>query len=140
MSIVTIPQPCPEKVAGMPKSGNGFYCASCTKVVVDFTEKTDAEVHAYLLSRNGERTCGFFRNDQVLRRSHWPFEMVRFAAALALVFGSMLFMTSCHTSGESIDKVREDSIRKADSIDRLNEVTPDMTIETTMPEISPTQE
>lgn len=120
MSIVNIPSPCHENVSAMKPSGNGFYCQSCTKIVVDFTKKTDAEILEYLNSRNGERTCGHFRNDQVKRRTDWPFEMVRFVAALALVFGSVLFMTSCHTDGESFDRKVQDSTKAADSIAKLD--------------------
>lgn len=120
MSIVKIPQPCPEKVSAMQKSGHGFYCASCTKVVVDFTKKSDAEILDYLNARKDERTCGLFRNEQVSRRKNWPFEMVRFVAALVLAFGSVLFMDSCSTAGEPVDQARHDSTCAADTLKHID--------------------
>jgi hypothetical protein len=48
-----------------PASG-GRHCAACAKTVVDFTQKTDAEILAALRQATGE-TCGRLRADQLGR-------------------------------------------------------------------------
>jgi hypothetical protein len=48
-----------------PASG-GRHCAACQKTVVDFTQKTDAEILAALRQAAGQ-TCGRLRPDQVGR-------------------------------------------------------------------------
>jgi len=47
----------------MTPTGLGRHCAACRKTVVDFTQKTDAEILAYLAGTAGE-TCGRLRRDQ----------------------------------------------------------------------------
>jgi hypothetical protein len=65
MSTVTvqIPQPCLESWDDMTPVGAGRHCAACAKTVVDFTQKTDAEILAYLAGASGE-TCGRLRHNQ----------------------------------------------------------------------------
>ena len=63
---VHIPQPCAESWDAMLPTGPGRHCAACQKTVVDFTEKTDAEILAYLAQAMGD-TCGRFGNDQLNR-------------------------------------------------------------------------
>ena len=50
----------------MTPTAGGRHCASCQKTVVDFTQKTDAEIIALLTSAAG-RTCGRFGADQLQR-------------------------------------------------------------------------
>ena len=61
-----IPQPCAESWAAMMPTGAGRHCAACQKTVVDFTQKTDAEILAYLTQATGE-TCGRLSSDQLNR-------------------------------------------------------------------------
>ena len=60
---VRIPTPCPASWAAMTPTAAGRHCASCQKTVVDFTQKTDAEILAYLAGTTGE-ICGRLRADQ----------------------------------------------------------------------------
>jgi hypothetical protein len=60
---IHIPQPCAESWAAMTPTTAGRHCAACQKTVVDFTEKSDAEIVAYLAKATGE-TCGRLRSDQ----------------------------------------------------------------------------
>jgi hypothetical protein len=56
----------------MTPANGGRHCAACQKTVVDFTQKTDAEILAYLAQATG-RTCGRFRAEQLgqpLRPAH----------------------------------------------------------------------
>lgn len=64
-TTLTIPQPCHENWAIMTPTAQGRHCAACNKVVVDFTQKTDAEILA-LLQRNAA-PCGRFRAEQLDR-------------------------------------------------------------------------
>ena len=63
---VAIPQPCAENWAAMTPTGLGRHCAACQKTVVDFTDKTDAEILAYLAGATGE-ICGRLGSDQLGR-------------------------------------------------------------------------
>jgi hypothetical protein len=50
----------------MTPTAAGRHCAACQKTVVDFTQKTDAEILAHLTQAAG-RTCGRFRAGQLAR-------------------------------------------------------------------------
>ncbi len=50
----------------MTPTASGRHCAACQKTVVDFTQKTDAEILAYLRQGTGQ-ACGRLRADQVNR-------------------------------------------------------------------------
>jgi len=60
---IQILQPCHESWAAMTPTATGRHCAACQKTVVDFTQKTDAEILAYLASASG-KICGRLWNDQ----------------------------------------------------------------------------
>jgi hypothetical protein len=49
----------------MTPAGGGRHCAACAKTVVDFTQKTDAEILAYLARAAGSQPCGRFRAGQL---------------------------------------------------------------------------
>ncbi|QHJ08456.1 carboxypeptidase-like regulatory domain-containing protein [Hymenobacter busanensis] len=50
----------------MTPTATGRHCAACQKVVIDFTQKTDAELLAFLRQRPGN-TCGRFAAGQLQR-------------------------------------------------------------------------
>ena len=62
-TTVQIPQPCAQSWDAMTPAAAGRHCAACQKTVVDFTQKTDAEILAYLAGATGE-TCGRLRHNQ----------------------------------------------------------------------------
>ena len=64
---IQLPQPCPESWAAMTPTPGGRHCAACQQVVVDFTQKTDAELLAYFRQVAGGSTCGRFRAGQLER-------------------------------------------------------------------------
>lgn len=97
MAVVNIPDPCSRKPESMVPVDGGFYCDDCCKVVIDFRNKSDEEILSALRNKNAPRPCGFFTKTQASRGGKLTFELARFAAALLLVFGSVLFVTS--TSG-----------------------------------------
>jgi hypothetical protein len=61
-----IPTPCHESWDAMTPNATGRHCAACAKTVVDFSEKTDAEILHYLARASGE-ICGRVRAAQVGR-------------------------------------------------------------------------
>jgi len=67
VTSLTIPQPCSESWAAMSPTAAGRHCAACSKTVVDFTLKTDAEILAYLAGAAAGRTCGHFAAGQLER-------------------------------------------------------------------------
>lgn len=112
--IVHIPNPCHENWQAMHPKANGRLCDACCKVVVDFTTSTNEEIIDYLKASTNDRVCGRFKSSQVKTATpslhSLPMQKVnlgtlqRFAAALFLVFGSLLF-TACgdeHKVGEII--------------------------------------
>lgn len=64
---LAIPQPCHEAWDQMTPATAGRHCASCDKVVVDFTRMTDGEVEAWFGARVGQQVCGKYRPDQLGR-------------------------------------------------------------------------
>jgi hypothetical protein len=51
----------------MTPTGPGRHCAACQKVVVDFTQQTDAELLAFFRQPNVGNVCGRFRAGQLQR-------------------------------------------------------------------------
>lgn len=92
---LSIPTPCSQhRSAFTPVEGGGF-CSSCSKVVVDFTKMTDAQMIEYLQKVKGE-TCGTFRADQLKTFSlHPPLKVqTGFNVFKAGLIGLLLFALS----------------------------------------------
>ncbi|MCB2406414.1 carboxypeptidase-like regulatory domain-containing protein [Hymenobacter lucidus] len=66
-----IAEPCAQSWADMTPQGAGRHCAACQKVVIDFTQKTDAEILAVLAAATGQ-TCGRFGASQLDRALQLP--------------------------------------------------------------------
>ncbi|WP_223652489.1 carboxypeptidase-like regulatory domain-containing protein [Hymenobacter psoromatis] len=60
-----IPEPCPASWAAMTPTPAGRHCAQCQTEVVDFTQKSPAEILAYLQKANGRAICGRLRTTQL---------------------------------------------------------------------------
>ncbi|UOQ73223.1 hypothetical protein [Hymenobacter cellulosilyticus] len=68
-----IAEPCSQSWAAMTPQGPGRRCAACEKVVIDFTQKTDAEILAVLRAAvGGKQTCGRFGASQLNRPLQLP--------------------------------------------------------------------
>lgn len=99
--LIKIAEPCHEDWNKMLPDAKGKFCKSCSKSVVDFSNKTDLEIHSILTEKKGEKVCGHFRSSQVNRPlniridlNHLPENMSTtktFTLALLMVFGTMLF-------------------------------------------------
>lgn len=117
---VSIPKPCHEDWNKMTPNEQGAFCSVCSKTVVDFTTKTTGEIKDFFRQNIGQKICGRFEQQQLKpipvkvspQRKQW---FARFAMALYMVFGSMLF-TSCGPGDERVGKV--------DTHERMGEVAP----------------
>ena len=63
---IQVLSPCHESWDAMMPTSAGRHCAACQKVVVDFTQKTDAEILTYLAGAS-RQPCGRFRAEQLGR-------------------------------------------------------------------------
>jgi hypothetical protein len=68
-TTLRIASPCHESWAAMTPTSTGRHCAACQKTVVDFSQKTDAEILAFFEQAGTGKTCGRFRAEQVARPS-----------------------------------------------------------------------
>jgi len=91
---IAVPTPCHEDWQKMTPDEQGRHCASCQKVVTDFTTMTDQQLIDFLSQGKGSG-CGRFRQDQLTRALYptpkerlWKFP--RFiAASVVSVFTSL---------------------------------------------------
>jgi hypothetical protein len=82
-----IPKPCPANWNEMIPMGDGRYCKSCEKIVVDFTQMSDAEVKAWFGSKQQEKVCGRLKQHQInqpvgLKKRFYQFSKMAAAASL----------------------------------------------------------
>lgn len=67
---IHIPTPCSASWAAMTPTAAGRHCASCQTEVIDFTRMTEAEVLAYLATRQGQHVCARTVSPTVVPRSY----------------------------------------------------------------------
>jgi hypothetical protein len=99
--IVRIPEPCHEDWNKMKPEEKGRFCNSCSKTVVDFSNKTDVEIRKILDESPKGQVCGHFKKSQLDRPLNYKIDFNNlpknisttkaFTIALFLVFGSILF-------------------------------------------------
>lgn len=123
-TTLRIANPCHESWAAMTPTSTGRHCAACQKTVVDFSQKTDAEILAALRQAAGE-TCGRLRADQLHRPLVVPTTAPRWRAWLgaALAAGSVLSASkasaqasSRHTSGRPASVASQPTNRANDIV------------------------
>lgn len=93
----------------MTPNEQGAFCGSCCKTVVDFTRKTSSEIKDFFTQAAGQKICGRFERSQLqpvpVKVSPQRKQLfARFALALYMVFGSLLF-TSCGSTEQPVGKV-----------------------------------
>lgn len=110
---ISIPKPCHEDWNKFTPDERGAFCQVCNKSVFDFTKKTDEEIKDILIQElnAGNKVCGRVNEDQItpvvpsrnLSYAALPAlnpvdlnfrRLKKFAAALFLVFGGLLFTSS----------------------------------------------
>lgn len=129
---ITIKEPCHENWNNMAPNGNGAFCLSCKKNVVDFSKKTIDEVKSFFTELpSSENVCGRFKETQLneLSFDHFMNEFMswkllqRAAVICFLVFGATLFSgcsnSNDHVVGEMV--VTPDTIKTSQRVhDSLN--------------------
>ncbi len=112
--IVRIPEPCNEDWNKMSLESTGRHCTVCAKTVIDFSDKTDPEIHTILVENSDKKVCGHFKKTQIDRplKISIPWHLIprnvsstkTFAMAIFFVFGTFLF--SCTTdNGRTIGDI-----------------------------------
>jgi hypothetical protein len=56
-----VDKPCPVLLTRMTKNGQNYFCKSCSKIIVDFREKTIEEIKC----SSNKDTCGIFTSEQL---------------------------------------------------------------------------
>lgn len=115
MAVVHVPNPCPLKLNQLSPVEGGFYCGQCSKVVIDFREKSDVEIVNTLNNSVKGRVCGVYYPRQVNSNFKPTFPVLKFVASLLLAFGVTLF-ASC--GNEPVHKIG-DSLAMGDSVAML---------------------
>ncbi|KRD10903.1 hypothetical protein ASE21_04055 [Flavobacterium sp. Root901] len=62
---ITIPEPCHEDWNKMSPNGNGRFCLSCSKTVVDFTAMLPDEIQHFFVQNQNNKVCARFRKSQL---------------------------------------------------------------------------
>src|ERR1039458_3430846 len=111
---ISIPKPCHEDWNTFTPDQKGAFCKVCCKSVYDFTQRTNEQIKAILIKEmdEGASVCGRFKEDQVINLPgnnglvDLNFRRLkRFAMALYLVFGGLLFSNSKSIAQKRMGKV-----------------------------------
>lgn len=111
---ITIPEPCHEDWDSMQADARGKFCGACCQSVYDFSDKTPEQIHDILREQSSKSICGYFKESQLnkpllLQPLYKPATFTaRFALALYLVFGSLLF--SCKSLPQPEQKQQDGPI------------------------------
>lgn len=138
---ITIPEPCHENWDKMTPKGNGRFCMSCSKTVIDFTTMLPDEVQHFFIQNQSKNICGRFKKSQLdsitiqipnqvlYTQMHYS---KMFLLALFIAMGTTLF--SCQDKNgnkQKIDKVEvveetelENNITKGKALRGKNEIPP----------------
>ena len=147
MKLISIPEPCHENWNDMSITEKGRYCSSCSKVVIDFTNRSKASILQEYLNAdpNGEKICGVFKNTQ-LEEINRDFEMYTFRSkksfqsafvlSLMLVFGLTLFSCTSEEQKNEFEKFRVEAVGRI--LEDEKDLTPE--IEMIEPEITMVEE
>lgn len=121
MKLISIPDPCHENWNDMTIQEKGRFCSSCSKVVIDFTNRSKASILQEYLNAdpNGEKLCGVFKNSQLAEinrdfelytfRSKQSFQSA-FVFSLMLVFGLTLFSCTSEEQKNEFEKFRVEAV------------------------------
>jgi hypothetical protein len=88
----------------MKPCGNGRFCGSCQKVVVDFSDKTLDEIHSYFDACKGEHICGQYQARHTTNTNPWfnilnkiefALSRIRLQRVALFLITALLFLTGC---------------------------------------------
>lgn len=112
---ISIPEPCHEDWHAMTPVEKGHFCASCERVVRDFTQMEPQEILDEFIAAKG-KICGAYSNEMITEStatpipqfafSNWTFAK-KFTLALLVVFGLQLFTMSGAHASHNLDYLRD---------------------------------
>jgi hypothetical protein len=102
-----IKKPCSADLNAMNKTTNGFFCNLCSKEVVDFSNKNDAELRKIFHLEKKNNVCGKFNNHQIESKNsiQQKFSIpLRYIFLASLLYGKNVFSQSIknNNSNETI--------------------------------------
>jgi hypothetical protein len=101
-----IKKPCSADLNAMNKTTNGFFCNLCSKEVVDFSNKNDAELRKIFHLEKKNNVCGKFNNHQIESKNsiQQKFSIpLRYIFLVSLLYGKDVFSQSIkENSNETI--------------------------------------
>ncbi len=112
-----ITKPCLESVDSMSAHPQGYYCHSCEKKVVDFTEKLPLEIAQFFTEHRHERVCGRFlrhqlETDYVYWDTHRKMPSMKYAAGFLV---SMLLSEQVAAENLALKPIIEQSLDKKEN-------------------------
>ena len=102
-----IPEPCPAEWDKMSACDNGRFCGFCSKVVVDFSNKTLTEIQDYLTANDDKQVCGRYQERHTTVTNRWydvlnfiedSLAKVKLHRLAILIVGILLFISGCRSS------------------------------------------
>jgi hypothetical protein len=94
---ISIPNPCSQNFAEMPKQGDGMYCGQCTKIVYDFSMMTDYELLNFFKTKPDVH-CGKFHNSQLNRNIEPVIIRNKFLHKISAIAASVLALVALKPS------------------------------------------
>lgn len=103
--VVQLGLPCKHSISSMDADEKGYHCASCSKHLIDFRDKSPEAIHAIIQNSN-QHICGVFYKHQVdYKVSTVTFSKVKTHIGLSLL-GILGFLgpvlQSCETPTENV--------------------------------------
>jgi Secretion system C-terminal sorting domain len=101
---LSIPKPCHQNWNDMTPEGQGRFCSSCAKQVIDFSAMTDTQLMLHFASSQAENVCGRVHPDQLNRAiaiPEPPRKKVFLYWQYALAFVMFFFAKSQQTRAQS---------------------------------------
>ncbi|RAJ85849.1 hypothetical protein CLV59_102555 [Chitinophaga dinghuensis] len=86
---IAVPVPCSARWEEMQVTGDGRYCGSCAKTVIDFTGYSDVQLIEFFSKEKGS-VCGHFRSTQLGRRLQPMTPQLRLMPVMLLTVGMLL--------------------------------------------------
>lgn len=127
---ISIPEPCSASWAEMTPVDKGRFCQQCSKTVIDFTNKSDAEV-IRLMRQTTISPCGRFSSEQ-LQRPIYDLAQEKSRSPLRWIAGLLFWVNA-----ERISAQVQDPPSELDSLSTKNlPLNPNATQNTTMIEDS----
>ena len=111
-----IENPCPFLLMRMDKNGDNYFCKSCSKIIIDFTQKTQEEIKC----ETKADTCGIFTFDQLHGQQKKTY--LKQSIFYLLTLFSFLGFSVKPLSAQTIDttRIKNDSIKIDSKLNKTN--------------------